>query len=50
MEQTEIRLIKKALAEYEGNITLAAKALGIGRNTLYRKMEKHKIVCTKTEQ
>ncbi|MGE5677317.1 MAG: sigma-54-dependent Fis family transcriptional regulator [Pseudomonadota bacterium] len=50
LEQTEIRLIKKALTEYGGNITLAAKALGIGRNTLYRKMEKHKIVCTKTEQ
>lgn len=50
LEQTEIRLIKKALAEYEGNITLAAKALGIGRNTLYRKMEKHKIACAKTEQ
>lgn len=47
LEQMEIRLIRKALARCEDNITLAAKALGVGRNTLYRKMEKYKIVCTK---
>jgi transcriptional regulator with PAS, ATPase and Fis domain len=50
LEQMEIRLIKKALIRCEDNITLAAKALGVGRNTLYRKMDKYQIVCTKTEQ
>ncbi len=50
LEQMEIRLIRKALRKCEDNITLAAKALGIGRNTLYRKMEKHKIECAKIEQ
>jgi transcriptional regulator with PAS, ATPase and Fis domain len=50
LEQMEIRLIKKALIRCEDNITLAAKALGVGRNTLYRKMDKYQIICTKTEQ
>ena len=31
--------IERVLARYDGNVTLAAKALGIGRNTLYRKLE-----------
>lgn len=50
IEQMEIRLIEKAMQRHEDNITLAAKALGIGRNTLYRKIEKYKIECIKTEQ
>jgi len=33
--------IKKALLFYNGNITKASKALGIGRNTLYDKMKKY---------
>ena len=35
--------IIKALLFYNGNITRAAKALGIGRNTLYDKMKKYGI-------
>lgn len=35
--------IFKALDYYNHNITAAAKALGLGRNTLYRKLEKYKI-------
>jgi transcriptional regulator of acetoin/glycerol metabolism len=35
--------IKKALLFYDGNMTKAAKALGIGRNTLYDKIRKYKI-------
>jgi transcriptional regulator with PAS, ATPase and Fis domain len=38
LEEVELRHIQKVLALYEGNISLAAKALGIGRNTLYRKL------------
>ena len=46
LEQVEKVFIQKALSKYEGNITLAARKLGIGRNTLYRKMGKHKIKCS----
>lgn len=49
LEQMEIKLIQKALVQYSGNITLAAKALGVGRNTLYRKMDKYKIECPEME-
>lgn len=34
---------KKALEFYSGNITDAARALGITRSSLYRRIEKHKI-------
>lgn len=50
LEQMETKLIQKALTRYIGNITLAAKALGISRNTLYRKMEKYHIECTEMER
>ncbi|WP_084145867.1 sigma-54-dependent Fis family transcriptional regulator [Anaerovorax odorimutans] len=39
----EKRHILKVLNYYSGNITLCAKALGIGRNTLYRKMDNFEI-------
>ncbi|WP_373498262.1 sigma-54-dependent Fis family transcriptional regulator [Desulfococcus sp.] len=35
--------VKKALLFYDGNITRASKALGIGRNTFYEKMKKYGI-------
>lgn len=35
--------INRALVFYDGNITKAAKALGIGRNTLYDKIKKYEI-------
>lgn len=39
-----IRILKK----FNKNVTLAAKTLDIGRNTLYRKIEKYKIDLTDT--
>jgi len=33
--------IERALLRYEGNLTRAAQALGVGRSTLYRKMVLH---------
>jgi transcriptional regulator of acetoin/glycerol metabolism len=33
--------IERALSHYSGNITRTSKALGIGRNTLYDKMNKY---------
>jgi len=39
LRDAEAETIREALAQYDGNITEAAKALGIARNTLYRKMK-----------
>jgi two-component system NtrC family response regulator len=41
MEEVERRLIQRALHFYDNNRQQAAKALGIGRKTLYRKIEKY---------
>ncbi|HEY6839084.1 MAG TPA: sigma-54 dependent transcriptional regulator [Geobacteraceae bacterium] len=38
LKETEADTIRKALEKYRWNITESAKALGIGRNTLYRKI------------
>lgn len=43
IEEMEIRLIKKALQENQGNCAQAARQLGIHKTTLYRKMKKMKI-------
>ena len=39
LKESESETIKEALAQFDGNITEAAKALGIARNTLYRKIK-----------
>ena len=38
LREMEIQLIKRTMDYCEGNISATAKMLGIGRNTLYRKM------------
>ncbi|BCZ46814.1 sigma-54-dependent Fis family transcriptional regulator [Clostridium gelidum] len=43
LESLEINIIKEAMKAYDHNMTKAAKALGISRNTLYLKIKKHKI-------
>lgn len=43
MEQLEARAIEDAIFQYKGNLTEAAKALGIGRATLYRKVKQYQI-------
>jgi PAS domain S-box-containing protein len=50
LEHIEKNHIIKVLRKYSGNITHSAEALGIGRNTLYRKIEKYEIDCSKFEQ
>ncbi|MDF2653914.1 MAG: hypothetical protein K0R19_388 [Bacillota bacterium] len=50
LELMEKMHILKVLNRYGGNITLCAKTLGIGRNTLYRKMEYYGIKCTEAER
>ena len=43
MEQMEAHAIENAIHQYKGNLTEAARALGIGRATLYRKVKHYKI-------
>jgi DNA-binding NtrC family response regulator len=40
-EKHEIEILRKTLLEFEGNISKAAKKLGIGRATIYRKAKKY---------
>jgi DNA-binding NtrC family response regulator len=41
LDEIERAMIEKALARFDGHITRAAEALGLTRQTLYRRMEKH---------
>lgn len=41
LEEVEKMVIKKVIADNEGNITKAAKELGLTRTSLYRRMEKY---------
>ncbi|MHB1627723.1 MAG: sigma-54-dependent Fis family transcriptional regulator [Bacilli bacterium] len=40
LRQIEIQAVLEAMRETDGNVSQAAKLLGIGRNTLYRKLKK----------
>ncbi|ACA55068.1 sigma-54-dependent Fis family transcriptional regulator [Clostridium botulinum] len=43
LEIVEKNHIKEVLNKFDGNVSSAARALGIGRNTLYRKIEKYSL-------
>jgi two-component system response regulator HydG len=43
LDNLEARTIREAVAKHAGNLSRAAKELGLGRTTLYRKMAKHGI-------
>ena len=43
MNELEAKAIENAIAQFRGNLTEAAKALGIGRATLYRKVKQYQI-------
>jgi transcriptional regulator of acetoin/glycerol metabolism len=36
-------LVKQAMDKYQGNVSRAARALGLSRSALYRRLERHKI-------
>ena len=40
LDDVERLLIQKALARYEGNVSHAAKSLGLSRSGLYRRIQK----------
>jgi transcriptional regulator of acetoin/glycerol metabolism len=41
LEDVESFLIKKTMARVEGNVSQAAKALGLSRSALYRRLQRH---------
>src|SRR5215213_7943244 len=41
LEDVECFLIKKAMARYDGNVSQAAKALGLSRSALYRRLQRY---------
>jgi DNA-binding NtrC family response regulator len=41
LDELEKQAIQQAITHYQGNLTRAAQALGLGRTTLYRKMARH---------
>ncbi len=43
LDDVERILIQKAMGRYGGNVTQAARALGLSRSALYRRLEKHKL-------
>lgn len=47
LEQREKQTIARALNAAKGNVSEAAKSIGISRNTLYRKIDKYGLHCQK---
>jgi DNA-binding NtrC family response regulator len=43
LDDVELVLIRKALARFEGNVTLAARSLGLSRSALYRRLQRHSL-------
>jgi DNA-binding NtrC family response regulator len=43
LDELEKLAIRQAIDRFQGNLTRAAQALGLGRTTLYRKMARHGI-------
>ncbi|MCC6395328.1 MAG: sigma-54-dependent Fis family transcriptional regulator, partial [Bryobacterales bacterium] len=41
LEEVESFLIRKALSRYSGNVSHAAKALGLSRSALYRRLQRY---------
>lgn len=43
LEQVECLLIKRAMARFDGNVSRAAKSLGLSRSALYRRLQRYGI-------
>lgn len=48
LEELEIQMIRKAMEHHKSRITKVAKALGITRSALYRRLEKYNIPYDET--
>jgi len=46
-EQQEKEIVMRALNQAKGNVSQAAKSIGVSRNTLYRKIDKYGLQCLK---
>jgi two-component system NtrC family response regulator len=49
LDQVEKHMIEKAMEQHQGNLSRVAKALGLSRFALYRRMEKHQIATHEAE-
>jgi transcriptional regulator of acetoin/glycerol metabolism len=49
LDEMECMLIKNAISRFKGDISKAAKSLGISRSALYRRVEKHNIPTKENE-
>ncbi|MEO7497129.1 MAG: sigma-54 dependent transcriptional regulator [Massilia sp.] len=49
LEQVERHMIDKALVQHQGNISRVAKALGLSRTALYRRLERHGLKTAEPE-
>jgi DNA-binding NtrC family response regulator len=49
LDQVERQLIERAMQEHQGNLSRVAKALGLSRFALYRRLEKHQIASGEAE-
>lgn len=43
LDQVEALLIRRAMTRFEGNVSKAAKTLGLSRSSLYRRLQRHGI-------
>ncbi len=43
LEQVECLLIKRAMTRFDGNVSRAAKTLGLSRSALYRRLQRYGI-------
>lgn len=43
LDQVECLLIKRAMARFDGNVSRAARTLGLSRSALYRRLQRYGI-------
>ena len=43
LEQVERLLIQRAMARFDGNVSKAARRLGLSRSALYRRLQKYQL-------
>jgi transcriptional regulator of acetoin/glycerol metabolism len=41
--EVEGQLVRKAMEQHQGNVSRAARTLGLSRSALYRRLDRHKI-------